>query len=115
MLTTQQQYVDTMTERVNLERESAEIAAKDAAGRQREAMQRAAAGAGPSFEAGGRGEFDFLRNLIMGRRENTEELRIMKEQDKTLKEIKANSDAQLAALEAEASTFVGPVMPVGGP
>lgn len=115
MLTTQQQYVDTMTERVNLERESAEIAAKDAAGRQREAMQRAAAGAGPSFDAGGRGEFDFLRNLIMGRRENTEELRIMKEQDKTLKEIKANSDAQLAALEAEASTFVGPVMPVGGP
>ena len=115
MLTTQQQYVDTMTERVNLERESAELAAKDAAGRQREAMQRAAAGAGPGFDAGGRGEFDFLRNLIMGRRENTEELRIMKEQDKTLKEIKANSDAQLAALEAEASTFVGPVMPVGGP
>jgi len=115
MLTTQQQYVDSMTERVNLERESAEIAAKDAAGRQREAMQRAAAGAGPSFDAGSRGEFDFLRNLIMGRRENTEELRIMKEQDKTLKEIKANSDAQLAALEAEASTFVGPVMPVGGP
>ena len=115
MLTTQQQYVDTMTERVNLERESAELAAKDAAGRQREAMQRAAAGAGPSFDAGSRGEFDFLRNLIMGRRENTEELRIMKEQDKTLKEIKANSDAQLAALEAEASTFVGPVMPVGGP
>jgi len=115
MLTTQQQYVDSMTERVNLERESAEIAAKDAASKQRNAMQRAAAGAGPSFDAGGRGEFDFLRNLIMGRRENTEELRIMKEQDKTLKEIKANSDAQLAALEAEASTFVGPVMPVGGP
>jgi hypothetical protein len=67
------------------------------------------------LEAGGRGEFNFLRDLLLGRRQNTEELRIMKEQEKTLKEIKANSDAQLAELAEMSPDFVGPVMPVGGP
>jgi tape measure domain-containing protein len=115
MLTTQQQYVETMTERIKLERESAEIAAKEEAERQRRAFAGATAKAGPSFDAGSRGEFNFLRDLLLGRRQNTEELRIMKEQEKALKSIEETSKAQLAELAEMSPDFVGPVMPVGGP
>jgi tape measure domain-containing protein len=115
MLTTQQQYVETMTERIKLERESAEIAANEEAERQRRAFAGATAKAGPSFDAGSRGEFNFLRDLLLGRRQNTEELRIMKEQEKALKSIEETSKAQLAELAEMSPDFVGPVMPVGGP
>jgi tape measure domain-containing protein len=100
---------------IDEERQEAERKVNEEAERQRRAFAGATAKAGPSFEAGGRGEFNFLRDLLLGRRQNTEELRIMKEQEKTLKEIKANSDAQLAELAEMSPDFVGPVMPVGGP
>jgi tape measure domain-containing protein len=96
-------------------RRESERKVNEEAERQRRAFAGATAKAGPSFEAGGRGEFNFLRDLLLGRRQNSEELRIMKEQEKTLKEIKANSDAQLAELAEMSPDFVGPVMPVGGP
>ena len=100
---------------IDEERQEAERKVNEEAERQRRAFAGATAKAGPSFEAGSRGEFNFLRDLLLGRRQNTEELRIMKEQEKTLKEIKANSDAQLAELAEMSPDFVGPVMPVGGP
>jgi tape measure domain-containing protein len=100
---------------IDEERQEAERKVNEEAERQRRAFAGANAKAGPSFESGGRGEFNFLRDLLLGRRQNTEELRIMKEQEKTLKEIKANSDAQLAELAEMSPDFVGPVMPVGGP
>jgi hypothetical protein len=53
--------------------------------------------------------------LLLGRRQNTEELRIMKEQEKALKSIEETSKAQLAELAEMSPDFVGPVMPVGGP
>jgi tape measure domain-containing protein len=100
---------------IDEERQEAERKANEEAERQRRAFAGATAKAGPSFEAGGRGEFNFLRDLLLGRRQNTEELRIMKEQEKALKSIEETSKAQLAELAEMSPDFVGPVMPVGGP
>jgi hypothetical protein len=100
---------------IDEERQEAERKVNEEAERQRRAFAGATAKAGPSFEAGGRGEFNFLRDLLLGRRQNTEELRIMKEQEKALKSIEETSKAQLAELAEMSPDFVGPVMPVGGP
>jgi len=111
-LTTQQQYVETMRERIELEREAAEAQVNEEAETRKRAMSQARAGAGPSFGAGSTGEFQFLRDMILNRRERNEELKIMRDQAASLDAIEANTQAQLDALQSESETFVGPVQPV---
>ena len=96
-------------------RRESERKVNEEAERQRRAFAGATAKAGPSFEAGGRGEFNFLRDLLLGRRQNSEELRIMKEQEKSLKNIEQTSQAQLDALDKQQEQFDNSVLPVGGP
>lgn len=72
--------------------------------------------AGASFGAGSVGEYGFLRDLILGRRENSEELKIMRSQEQALKNIETTAQDQLDALDNLAvGQELPPVVPVGGP
>ena len=111
-LETQKAFVETMKERIQLEREAAEREANEEAERKKRAISEATAGAGPSFGAGSTGEFNFLRDLILNRRERNEELKIMKDQKAVLDQIESNTQEQLDALESQSENFVGPVQPI---
>ena len=105
------------TKRQTIEEERArleDIVNKEA-DRKRKAISGATSQAGAGFGAGSAGEFKFLRDLIMGRRQNTEELKILKDQDAKLKVIADNSDAQLTLLDDQQKAFDQQVLPVGGP
>jgi hypothetical protein len=109
-------YIEKEKERIELERKAAEDAVKQDAENRKRAMAQAKAGAGPSFGAGSTGEFQFLRDLILNRREKNEELKIMKDQKAALDEIAQNTQDQLDALDdlqvgGETTGVVG----VGGP
>jgi tape measure domain-containing protein len=109
-------YIEKEKERIELERKAAEDAVKQDAENRKRAMAQAKAGAGPSFGAGSTGEFQFLRDLILNRREQNEELKIMKDQKAALDEIAQNTQDQLDALDdlqvgGETTGVVG----VGGP
>ena len=62
------------------------------------ALKGAASGAGPSFGAGSTGEFKFLRDMILNKRERSEEIKIQKKQEASLANIDKNSQLQLDAL-----------------
>lgn len=115
MINAQREYVDARKEAIELERESAEAAAKEAAAKEKAIAGQAAAGAGAGFGAGGVGEFNFLKDMLMGRRKNNEELAVMMRQEKALMDIKDLEQQQLDALESGQDAFVGPVLPIGGP
>ena len=61
-------------------------------------MQGAVSGAGPSFGAGSTGEFKFLRDIILNKRERSEEIKTQKKQEASLANIETNSQLQLDAL-----------------
>ena len=110
------QYIEKQKEQIELDRKAAEDAVnKDAENRKR-AMAQAKAGAGPSFGAGSTGEFQFLRDLILNRREKNEELKIMRDQQAALDEIAQNTQDQLDALEdLQVGGETTGVAGVGGP
>ena len=94
-------------------------AAEEEVNRQAEFKRRAfsqANKAGASFGAGSVGEYGFLRDLILGRRENSEELKIMRSQEQALKNIEDIAQDQLDALEnLPVGAELPPIVPVGGP
>lgn len=109
-------YIEKEKERIELERKAAEDAVKQDAENRKRAMAQAKAGAGPSFGAGSTGEFQFLRDLILNRREQNEELKIMKDQKAALDEIAQNTQDQLDALdELQVGGETTGVVGVGGP
>jgi tape measure domain-containing protein len=94
-------------------------AAEEEVNRQAEFKRRAfsqANKAGASFGAGSVGEYGFLRDLILGRRENSEELKIMRSQEQALRNIEDIAQDQLDALEnLPVGAELPPIVPVGGP
>jgi tape measure domain-containing protein len=105
----------TKRETIEEERSRLEDIVNKEADRKRKAISEATSRSGAGFSAGSAGEFKFLRDLIMGRRQNTEELKVLKDQDAKLKVIADNSDAQLSLLDDQQKAFDQQVLPVGGP
>lgn len=93
-----QELIEKEKERIELERNAAEEKVNREADQARRALKGAVSGAGPSFGAGSTGEFKFLRDMILNKRERSEEIKIQKKQEASLANIDKNSQLQLDAL-----------------
>lgn len=98
IINAKQELIEKEKERIELERNAAEEKVNREADQARRALKGAASGAGPSFGAGSTGEFKFLRDMILNKRERSEEIKIQKKQEASLANIETNSQLQLDAL-----------------
>ena len=98
IINAKQELIEKEKERIELERNAAEEKVNREANQARRGMQGAVSGAGPSFGAGSTGEFNFLRDMILNKRERSEEIKIQKKQEASLANIDKNSQLQLDAL-----------------
>ena len=94
-----QELIEKEKERIELERNAAEEKVKREADQAKRGMQGAVSGAGPSFGAGSTGEFKFLRDMILNKRQRDAEIKIQKEQKAALDEIAKNTKDQLDKLD----------------
>ncbi len=90
---------EELRKKIEDETRAAEEKVNREADQARRGMQGAVSGAGPSFGAGSTGEFKFLRDMILNKRQRDAEIKIQKEQKAALDEIAKNTKDQLDKLD----------------
>lgn len=111
-----EEFKQKQREIIEEQRRQAEEDARRKADQAKRGMQGAVSGAGPSFGAGSTGEFKFLRDMILNKRQRDAEMKIQKEQKATLDSIDRNTKDQLEKLdELKPGGPIQPSVAIGGP